>query len=83
MVTREIIGDGSIVAATGESDSQCARSNWVSLLTVVLSMVQCTRTGADHARMRKIISPAFSPGQLQSYYPQFRRSAWKVRTDVG
>ena len=26
-----------------------------------------------HVRMRKIISPAFSPGQMQSHYPPFRR----------
>ncbi|KAI0706269.1 cytochrome P450 [Cerioporus squamosus] len=35
-------------------------------------------TGSDHARMRKIMNPAFTSGQLRSFLPLFRRSAEKL-----
>lgn len=36
------------------------------------------RIGADHARMRKIMSPAFTASQLKSFLPLFRGTAQKV-----
>ncbi|RPD64581.1 cytochrome P450 [Lentinus tigrinus ALCF2SS1-7] len=35
-------------------------------------------SGSDHARMRKIMNPAFTSGQLRSFLPLFRRSAQKL-----
>ncbi|KAI8980581.1 cytochrome P450 [Trametes punicea] len=35
-------------------------------------------TGEDHARIRKIINPAFSPDQLAAYFPSIRRAARKL-----
>ncbi|RDX46745.1 cytochrome P450 [Lentinus brumalis] len=35
-------------------------------------------TGSDHARIRKIMNPAFTSGQLRSFLPLFRRSAQKL-----
>jgi cytochrome P450 len=37
-------------------------------------------TGQVHHRQRKIMSPAFSPLQVQSFLPLFHREASKVRT---
>lgn len=43
-----------------------------------LQIVHRNYTGQDHHRQRKIISPAFSTAQVQSYLPLFHRTASKV-----
>lgn len=38
-----------------------------------------THTDKDHARIRKIMNPAFTAAQLKSFLPLFLGSAQKVR----